>query len=59
MWSLEEEELLATLQSQIGNKWTAIAASIGRSESDVKVRTEPQFRVVFYLMTLIPKQLNI
>lgn len=37
-WSITEDETLATLQQSLGNKWTAIAASIpGRTSNDVKV----------------------
>ena len=38
-WSQTEDQLLDTLQRQLGNKWTMIAASIpGRTDNDVKNR---------------------
>ena len=38
-WSQAEDQLLDTLQRQLGNKWTMIAASIpGRTDNDVKNR---------------------
>lgn len=39
LWSQDEDQLLDRLQSQMGNKWSTIAASIpGRTDNDVKNR---------------------
>jgi hypothetical protein len=38
-WTQEEDNILISLQDQMGNRWKLISKSIvGRSENDVKVR---------------------
>jgi hypothetical protein len=38
-WTQEEDNILISLQEEMGNKWKLISKSIvGRSENDVKVR---------------------